>query len=464
MFPAEIYTQRREILKTRMREGLLLFLGNSESPANFGDNCYPFRQDSSFIYYLGVDRPDLMAVLDIDEGHTIVFGDEDTLDAMVWEGPRPTLAEKCRDAGIDRTESLEGLASLLAAARAKGRNIHLLPTYRAAHALALGRLLGIGPGEIASSVSMAFVEAVVAQRSIKSAVEIESIEAALAVTAEMHALAMARVAAGRTEREVVAEMQALAYRRTGMPMAFAPIFSVHGEILHNPWYRHTLAPGQLVINDSGAQSAQYYRSDITRTIPVNGRFHGRQREIYEIVLAMQTSAIEMVAPGMAYRDVHLSVCRRLAASLKDLGLMRGDPDAAVAAGAHALFMPHGLGHMLGLDVHDMDALGEDQVGYAAGIRRSEQFGLKALRLARALETGFVLTVEPGIYFIPALMGRWREAKRFIDFINYDRLKAYRDFGGIRIEDDVLVTETGARVLGPPIPKTVAEVEAASSTL
>ena len=462
MFPTQVYIERRRALSQQFREGLLLFLGNAECPANCGDNPYRFRQDSNFLYYWGVDRPDLAALLDIDEEQAIVFGDGHTLDSVIWEGPRPGLAELCQKVGIEQVAPAADLADYVSQAQAKGRTIHILPSYRPEHTLAFQRILGFSPERVAAAVSTDFIKAVIAQRSIKSDAEIEEIEVALGISARMHALAMSQTQPGKVEREIVAALQAVAYAQSGKPMSFNPIFSVRGETLHNPWHHNTMAAGQMVVNDSGAQTALYYNSDITRTIPVSGRFTGRQREIYDIVLTMQSEAIGMIAPAIAYRDVHVSICRRMAARLKSLGLMRGDTDAAVDAGAHALFMPHGLGHMLGLDVHDMDALGEDYVGYTEDQPRSTQFGLNALRMGRILESGFVITVEPGIYFIPALIDRWREERRFTDFIAYDRLEAYRDFGGIRIEDDVLVTATGARVLGPPIPKTIEEVEAAAS--
>jgi len=460
MFPDHVYIQRRQALKNKFAGGLLLFLGNTESPANCGDSLYPFRQDSTFLYYWGVDRPDLAAVLDLDEDRAIVFGDDHSLENTVWEGPGPGLDDQCRQAGIESIAPSADLAAYLTRWRSENGKIHFLPAYRPEHTLALARLLNIPPGEVADLVSEELIRAVVAQRSLKSESEIEEIESALEVTCGMHTLAMSLTRPGLVEREVAAAIKAYVYRHSGKPLAFGPIFSVRGEVLHNPWHRNTMEEGQMVVHDSGTQTAHCYNSDITRTIPVSGQFTSRQKEVYEIVLAMQTRAIAMMVPGVAYRDVHLAACRRMAEGLKELGLMRGDISAAVEAGAHALFMPHGLGHMLGLDVHDMDALGEDFVGYSADFTRSPQFGLDKLRLARNLEAGFVVTVEPGIYFIPALMDRWLKENRFTEFIDFQRLDAYRKFGGIRIEDDVLVTDTGARVLGPPIPKTIAAVEAA----
>ena len=459
MFPDHVYIQRRKTLKRQFSDGILLFLGNAESPSNCADNFYSFRQDSTFLYYWGVDQPDLVALIDLDEERDIVFGDDHPLETTIWEGAQPTLNERGQQAGIEDVKPSARLAIYLAKTHRQGRQIRILPPYRPEHRLFYQQLPGMAAKEVTRSISVAFIQAVVAQRSIKSDAEIREIEQALAVTAEMHALAMSRTRIGAVERDLVAAMQALVYARTGKPLAFAPIFTMRGEILHNRHHDNPLAAGKLVVNDSGTQSALFYASDITRTFPVSGRFSSRQREIYDIVLAAQAKAIEMMAPGVAYRDVHLAACRHIVTDLKALGLMRGDTDVAVAAGAHALFMPHGLGHMLGLDVHDMDALGEDYVGYVADQPRSTQFGLNSLRLARSLEKGFVVTVEPGIYFIPALIDRWQSEHRFTDFIAYDRLKTYRDFGGIRIEDDVLVTDGGATILGPGIPKSIEDVEA-----
>jgi Xaa-Pro aminopeptidase len=460
MFAAHVYRQRREDLCKRLDAGLILFLGNTESPVNFADNLYPFRQDSCFLYYWGIGRPALAALIDVEAGAETLFGDDLDLAAQVWTGPQTALAELAGDAGVKRVRSLKDLAKAVGAAKVDGRPIHILPPYRDSHRLTLARLLDLPPEALDTQISEPLLAIVIAQRSVKTAEEIAEIETALAITREMHLAAMAAAAPGRCEYELAALLQQRCYAGGGLQMAFAPILTVSGEILHNPHHHQKISAGQLVLNDSGAASPRHYASDITRTFPVSGRFTTRQADIYGIVLDAQKRAIEMMGPGVAFRDVHLVAVEQIAAGLVDLGLMQGDPAEIVAEGAHALFMPHGLGHMLGLDVHDMENLGEDRAGYTAEAPRSTQFGLSALRLGRELAAGFVVTVEPGLYFIPALIAQWRAEGRFRRQIRYDRLDPYLGFGGIRIEDDLLVTDAGARILGPPIAKTIPEVEAA----
>jgi Xaa-Pro aminopeptidase len=460
MFTAQVYRQRREDLRRRLDAGIILFLGNTESPVNFADNLYPFRQDSCFLYYWGLDRPDLAALIDVDAGEEILFGDDLDLAAQVWTGPQDPLSEGAEAVGVGSVGPLAELAEAVAKAKAGGRPIHILPPYRDSQRLTLARLIDMAPASVDTQISAPLLAIVIAQRSVKTAAEIAEIEAALAVTRQMHLAAMAAAGPGRREYEVAALMLARCYAGGALQPAFAPILTVSGEILHNPHHHQEMAAGQLVINDSGAASTLHYASDITRSFPVSGRFTDQQAEIYAIVLGAQKRAIEMLKPGIAFRKVHLAAMETLAAGLVDLGLMSGDPAEIVAQGAHALFMPHGLGHMLGLDVHDMENLGEDRVGYTAEEPRSEQFGLSALRLGRELQEGFVVTVEPGLYFIPALIEQWRSKGRFKAFIRYERLDGYLDFGGVRIEDDILITRNNARILGPHIPKTPEEIELA----
>ncbi len=459
MFEPSIYRERRKRLSERLGSGLLLFPGNDESPMNYADNPYRFRQDSTFLYYWGLDVPGLFAAIDVERGEEVIFGTERTLDDVVWMGPLPTLAERAERVGVARVLPPDRLEGWL---KASGAEPHFLPPYRAENTLRLARLLGRSVDDVRGGASEALIRAVVAQRSVKAPEEVAEIETALAASREMHVLAMQRTRPGVYEREVAGAMEGVALAQSG-PVAYPVIFSVHGEILHNHGHGNQMRAGDLVVNDSGASSPRHYASDITRTIPVSGRFSERQRALYELVLAAEVSAIEAVRPGVPYRDIHLQSARQLAEGLRALGLMRGDVDEAVAAGAHALFFPHGLGHMLGLDVHDMEDLGENHVGYGDGITRSSQFGLRSLRLARMLEPGFVLTVEPGLYFIPALIDRWEAEGRHADFIDYARVADYRDAGGIRVEDNVLVEPAGRRVLGPPIPKTVEDVEAAMAS-
>jgi len=461
MFSPNVYVERRTQLSEQVQAGLVLFLGNEESPMNYPDNQYPFRQDSSFLYFFGLDSPGLAAVIDVDQGKEYIFGNDLTVDDIVWTGPQPTVRERCREVGVDETAPLDRLQVILGKAVQAGRRIHFLPQYRADNVLAIERLLGIHPTAIEDGASETLIKAVVAQRSLKTAEEIEQIEAALDISSEMHILAMKMSRPGLYEMDVAGAMEGIALSRGGR-LAFPTIFSIHGETLHNHYHGNKMSQGDIVVNDSGAESALHYAGDITRTIPVSGKFSQRQKEIYTIVLDALNRAIEAVRPGVEFREVHLLACRILASGLKDLGLMKGDIEEAVHAGAHTLFFQCGLGHMLGLDVHDMEGLGEDYVGYTDTVKRNPEFGWKSLRLAKALEPGFVLTVEPGLYFIPELIDRWKAEKKCLSFIDYDMVEQYRDFGGIRIEDDILVTEDGHRVLGGGIPKTIEEVEDMSS--
>jgi len=462
MFASETYIRRRHRLKELMSSGLLLFLGNGESPMNFADNTYRFRQDSTFLYYWGLDFPGLAALIDVDRNQEIVFGRDVTLEDIMWGGPVRSLVERCRLSGVEESRPPEDLNELVARAVGQERTVHFLPPYRAENCIKLQQLTGTPPEKARSTASHGFIRAIVSQRSVKTEEEIRQIETALETTHAMHLLAMQLAGPGISEREVVGAMWNLAYSGAGVHLAFPPIFSRNGHIFHNPRHENTLREGDLVVNDSGAESRLHYAGDITRTFPVSSRFSSRQKELYALVLNVQQRAIDRVRPGIQYREVHLQATIDLAEGLKALGLMKGDMKEAVAAGAHALFMPHGLGHMLGLDVHDMEDLGEEHVGYTDTIHRSTQFGTRQLRLARALEPGFVITVEPGVYFVPPLIDQWQTEKKHQDFIDYGKIERYRDTCGIRIEDDVLVTEAGGRVLGQPIPKTVEEVETIAS--
>ncbi len=459
MFTKKTYQQRRVKLSRQVKSGLLLFLSNGESPMNYPANTYHYRQDSSFLYFFGLNFPGLAAVIDIEEGRQTVFGNDIDLEDIIWMGPQPSLKSRCAKVGISDTRPLPELAGVLQAAVRQGRRIHFLPPYRSENALWLERLLGIRAAAIKDYASAEFARAVIAQRSLKSPEEVREIETALAVSAVMYREAMAMAQPGIYEREVAGFMEGIALTGGGQ-LAFPAIVTVHGETLHNHFHGNRLQEGDLLLIDSGAETEGGYASDITRTIPVGGRFDPMQRAIYETVLDMQLTAIAMIRPGTSYRSVHLKASEVLVEHLKHIGLMKGNAADAVAAGAHALFFPHGLGHMMGLDVHDMEDLGETWVGYDDKFKRSQQFGLAYLRMAKKLEPGQVLTVEPGIYFIPALIDQWRSEKKHAAFIHYDKVEKFRAFGGIRIEDDVLVTPKGCRVLGPAIPKAAAEVEAA----
>ena len=462
MFTEQTYIQRRDLLTRQVGSGLILLLGHDESPINYGNNTYPFRQDSTFLYFIGLDAPGLAAVLDVDDGTACAFGDDPTVEQTVWTGPRPTLADQAAQVGISKTAPSARLQSVIEKAHGQGRRLHILPPCRAEHVLRLQELLGVGPQAIKPLVSEPLIRAVVAQRSIKDDQEIAQIESAIQTSYHMHCLAMQLSRPGGYEKEVVGRIEAIPIGQ-GVLSAFSTIFSVRGEILHNPFHENLMRPGDLVVHDSGVESPLHYASDITRTIPVSGRFSQRQRDLYQIVLGAQERAIGAIRPGVEFRSIHRLACRVLLSGLKDLGLVRGDPDQAVEAGAHTLFFQCGLGHMLGLDVHDMEGLGEDYVGYTDTIKRNPAFGWRSLRMAKALEPGFVLTVEPGLYFIDALIDQWKTQGRCADFIDYAQVERFRGFGGIRIEDDVLVTTTGCRILGRPIPKTIEEVEVACAS-
>lgn len=459
MFSASTYRQRRQELVGRMsgQTGLLVFLGNELCPMNYADNTFPFRQDSSFLYYFGLDSPSLAAVIDLDEAEETLYGNDLTVEEIVWMGHQPSVRDMAQRCAVARAGSREQFFERVCAARQQGRAVHLLPLYHPQNKLCLSELLKLSASALDGYVSEPFARAVIAMRSFKSAEEIEQIEQAVQVTGLMHERAMQVTRPGRTENQVAAQLEQVVLSHH-CRMAFPLIFTSRGEILHNHFTGRTLKEGDLVIHDSGAENPMRYAGDITRTLPVGGRFSPRQKAIYDLVLKALNRSIEMVAPGVEFREVHLNACRILAAGLRDMGLMKGDPAEAVAQGAHALFFPCGLGHMMGLDVHDMEGLSEDWVGYTETLQRSGQFGLRSLRLAKALEPGFVVTVEPGIYFIPPLIEQWHQQNRLADFIRYDEVEKYVDFGGIRIEDDVLVTPEGHRLLSGNIPKTSETVE------
>ncbi len=459
MFKSEIYVERRKKLREIVKTGMALFLGNDDVPMNYRANVYPhFRQDSSFLYYFGLDEPGLAAIIDFEEGREIIFGTDVTIEDIIWMGYLPPIKEKAERVGVKETAPPEELSDIIKEAVERGRKIHYLPPYRAEHLIKLSRLLGISPEEAGKGASVELIKAVVEMRSVKSPEEIEEIEKAMEITRAIHMKAMEVTKPGMREREIAGIMEGLTISMGGY-LSFPIILTTHGEILHNSPTDNIIKEENLVLVDAGGESPLHYAGDITRTFPGGKKFTQKQSEIYSIVLNAQMKAIEAIKPGIKYREIHLMTAKNIASGLKELGLMKGDIEEAVAEGAHALFFPHGLGHMMGLDVHDMEGLGEDYVGYNHTVKRSDQFGLAYLRLAKELKPGFVLTVEPGIYFIPALIDRWKNEGKFTSFINYEKVEEYKNFGGIRIEDDVLVTETGHRVLGKPIPKKIEEVEA-----
>jgi Xaa-Pro aminopeptidase len=457
MFAAETYCQRRARLKEQLKGGIALFPGNEESPMNYLDNTYPFRQDSTFLYFFGLAAAGLAAIIDLDGDRDIIFGDDLTIDDIVWMGTQPTVRDKAARAGVSDTRPLAQLAEYLAAARRGGRPVHFLPPYRAEQQLRLWQLLDILPAAQARAASVAMIVAVSELRIRKSEEEVAEIERAVSVSTDMHVAAMRMVRPGLSEAQVAARVTEIALAAGGS-LGFPVIATINGQTLHNHYHGNRLRAGQLFLLDCGAESASGYCGDLSSTFPVGRKFTSRQRDIYELTLAAHKAAVAALTPGLNFREVHLAACRKIAAGLKDLGLMKGDVDAAVAVGAHAMFFPCGTGHLMGLDVHDMENMGEVHFGYQ-GQPKSTQFGLKSLRLARPLRPGFVLTIEPGIYFIPELIDRWRAEGKFTEFIDYERLETYKDFGGIRNEENFLITADGARRLGKKKPKTVAEVEA-----
>ena len=452
MFSKEVYQQRRDALKTAIGEGIILLPGNEESGMNYRDNLYPFRQDSCFLYFTGIDRPDLCFMIDIDSNQEILFGDDATVEDIVWTGPQEALALQAEKSGIAYVR----LKSEIPNALRGGRNIHFLPPYRAETTIKLSEW------GVTGQPSVPLIKAIVAQRSIKSAEEVAEIEKAVATSVLMHQAAMELGIAGMTESAVAGHLQAVAIAGGGN-LAFPVILTVNGQFLHNHAGSNVLKSGQMVLCDAGAENNMHYAGDLTRTFPVDQSFTSLQQEVYNIVLNAHQSAAAALKPGVLFKDVHLLACERLAEGLSDLGLMKGDPKEAVAAGAHALFFQCGLGHMMGLDVHDMENLGEEYVGYTEDLKKSTQFGLKSLRLGRSLEAGFVLTVEPGLYFVPDLIDAWSAESKHASFINYAEVEKFRNFGGIRIEEDFLVTPGGSRLLGPPLAKTIAELDLVFNT-
>ena len=458
MFAKETYTQRRNILKEKVGSGLILLMGNDYSPMNYEDNIYNFRQDSTFLYYVGIDVSHVAAIIDVDENKTILFGKDLSVEYIVWMGVQPTMRELADQSGVEECQDYNNISTFIKNAKSKGQEIHFLPPYRAENMLKMEEWLDTRVKDLKSNVSKKLVQAIIAQRSIKSAEEISQMENAVAITREMHVAAMRAAKAGRKEHDLAGIAQGIA-KGCGGDLAYPIIMTVNGQTLHNHYHGNTLQDGQLVLGDFGAENGMHYAGDITRTFPVAKTFTQKQKEIYQIVLDAEEVAIQALKPGIAYKTIHLQAAKNMAEGLKSLGLMKGNIDEAVAEGAHALFFPHGLGHMIGLDVHDMEDLGEDLVGYREGMERSSQFGLKSLRLGKELAEGNVLTVEPGVYFIPELIDQWQVENKFSDFLNYDKINQYRDFGGVRIEDNILVTKDAHQVLGPRIPKTIEEVEA-----
>lgn len=458
MFKSKVYIKRRKELREKVKSGVILFIGNDESHILIRDTVYKFRQNSNFLYYWGMNEPGLTALIDIDNNKEILFGHDLAIEEIVWEGEQKKLAEKAKLVGVIKTAEVSTLKGVLLNFRKGRKQIHYLPQHLDDNIIKISELLNVSVDRVKEKHSVELTKAVISQRSVKSKKEIAEIEKALKISYKLHTSAMRKTKPGKYEYEIVKGMEKILISKDSR-WAYLPIFTIRGERLHNHHYNNKMKKGDLVINDSGAESPNgLYSSDITRTFPVSGKFTKKQKGIYGIVLKSQLTAIKAIKPGVKYLDIHLLTAKIIAEGLKKLGLMKGDIGSAVKAGAHALFFPHGLGHMMGLDVHDMEDLGEDYIGYDDKIKRSEQFGLAYLRFAKELQPGYVLTVEPGIYFIPQLIKQWQSENKFKEFINYEKVNEYLDFGGVRIEDNILVTKNSHRVLGKPIPKTVKEIE------
>lgn len=452
LFDASIYMARRNALLKDMGHGVLFFPGAVDQPYNYKGNTYPFRQDSSFLYYFGFAQPGLSGIIDADSGKSILVGNDADIEDVVWMGPQPAMSERIQQIGADSyitTEALQGWLS--------GKTVHYLPQHHADRIFYLADVLGKSTDEVKAGHSMQLVHAVIKQRAHKAPEEIDQMEEALYITAAIHTQIRKSVAPGKYEAQIRGIAEGVAFANQAR-LSYQAICTIQGQTLHNNDYHRLLKEGDILLCDIGAENMMYYAGDITRSYPVSPKFTPMQADIYDLVLKAETESIEAVKTGVRYLDVHLGAARIITDGLKQIGLMKGDTDEAVAAGAHALFFPHGLGHMIGLDVHDMEGLGENYVGYGDTVQRSKQFGTAYLRMARALEPGFVITVEPGIYFIPELIDMWQSEGKFKDFICYDKLAPYRNFTGIRIEDNVLVTQHGPVILGPPIPKTRQDIE------
>jgi Xaa-Pro aminopeptidase len=458
MFNKETYVNRRKQLMKDVSKGLILVVGNSDVAFNYQANQYTFRQDSTFRYFFGYDIQALVGVIDVESGEEYLFGEEVDIDDIIWTGEVPSIADRAKGIGVKNSGTIKDLRNLIDKAVFGGRKIHYVPPYRAENVDFIADLLHIRPEYIQAYVSVELIAACVKQRSIKSEEEIAEIENAISTAYNMHTTMMHMASKeGTYEYTIAGTMEGLALCGGG-PVSFPIILTTHGEILHGHDHSLQIKKGRMIVSDAGSENPNGYCSDITRSVPVGGKFNQRQKDIYNAVLSAQLLVPSLVKPNVKYSEVHLAAVERLGSALKELGLMKGNIKDAVKEGAMGMFMPHGLGHMMGLDVHDMENYGENYVGYDKKNIRSTQFGLASLRLGRELHEGFVLTNEPGCYFVPALIDMWRKEGKCKDFINYDEVEKYKDFGGIRIEDDILVTKTGCRTLGKPIPKTVEEVE------
>lgn len=467
MFSKDVYARRRQTLVAKMadsaaegKRGIALFIGNTEAPAQYKDNCYKFRQDSTWLYFFGIDQPLYAAIIDLDNGNETVFANDVEIGDIIWMGPQPSVASIAASVGVEKSAPYTDLNAAVAKVLAEGRPVHFVKPSRYYNTMKIASLLGCGTDEVAGRFSLALTKAIISMRLVKEDCEIEVIDDACNLGYEMHTVARNSIVPGIIEQEIVGKMDGVTLSK-GWGVSFPTILTQHGETLHNHLHDKIIEPGKLMVIDAGAESNVHYASDFTRTYPTSGKFTAKQREIYQIVCDCNEFAFSMTRPGISYREVHLKTMHLMLEELRALDIVRGDVQDMVEAGIAGLFMPHGLGHNMGLDVHDMEDYGENYVGYDDDQRRSPQLGLGSLRMARKLVPGNVITDEPGIYFIPALIEKWKSEKTDQGFVNYSKLESYYDFGGIRLEDDVLVTADGARRLGKErLPISPDDVEAA----
>ena len=467
MFSKEVYARRRQTLVAKMadsaaegKRGIALFIGNTEAPAQYKDNCYKFRQDSTWLYFFGIDQPLYAAIIDLDNGNETIFANDVEIGDIIWMGPQPSVASIAASVGVEKSAPYTDLNAAVAKVLAEGRPVHFVKPSRYYNTMKIASLLGCGTDEVAGRFSLALTRAIISMRLVKEDCEIEVIDDACNLGYEMHTVARNSIVPGIIEQEIVGKMDGVTLSK-GWGVSFPTILTQHGETLHNHLHDKIIEPGKLMVIDAGAESNVHYASDFTRTYPTSGKFTAKQREIYQIVCDCNEFAFSMTRPGISYREVHLKTMHLMLEELRALDIVRGDVQDMVEAGIAGLFMPHGLGHNMGLDVHDMEDYGENYVGYDDDQSRSPQLGLGSLRMARKLVPGNVITDEPGIYFIPALIEKWKSEKTDQGFVNYQKLESYYDFGGIRLEDDVLVTADGARRLGKErLPISPDDVEAA----
>jgi len=458
MFNIDTYVQRQKELLKKVNSGIILLPGNEESPMNYTDNTYRFRQDSTFLYYFGLSRPGLIALLDTGNGRVSIYGNDYTVEDFVWMGKQPTIHELAALCGVEYTGSITDLYNRIGQANKNKEAIHFIPQYRSENILKLMDMTGLSAQEIKAGASAELIRSVVSQRNYKTAEEVAEIEKGVDTSVDMHVTAIKMVKPGMQELDVVVKIEKIA-RATGGDISFPTIATINGQTLHNHYHGNIIKEGQLFLLDCGAETPTGYAGDLSSTFPVGQTFSNLQKDIYTLVLKSHNACVDALKPGVTFKDVHRAACLTITEGLKSMGLMKGDTESAVNAGAHALFFPCGTGHMMGLDIHDMENLGEEFVGYG-GEPKSTQFGLKSLRLGRALEPGFVLTIEPGIYFIPELTNQWRSQNKFTEYLNYDEIDKFRNFGGIRNEENYLITPEGKRLLGnKKKPMLIEEVEA-----